>query len=230
MTVQTSWTNEKTQQCRSLIGTALKDGQDRPETQYTTEESATFMSDPTRAVKCMIKRLREHYCEASVHRWSFEMQCEVRVVKGAHWEGELEGLSTTGAWIYFGGYLLETYSSSQQIVALSTEESEYISTKDVVHALVIRSVLADSWACNGRETWSWPRASLGCAIIVAAAVVGRRRGSLVSPFEPAWRTQRGRLVVEDDRFDFAFERNTPSTTNEFIELELTDGGSKFPLD
>ena len=78
------------------------------------------------------------------------------------------------------------------------------------------------------KTWSWPRASLGCAIVVAAAAVGRRRGSLVSTFEPAWRTQRGRAGAEDDGFDFAFERNTPSTTNEFIELELTDGGSKFP--
>ena len=38
----------------------------------------------------------------------------------AYWEGVLEGLSKTGAWIYFGGYLLETYSSTQQIVALST--------------------------------------------------------------------------------------------------------------
>ena len=63
---------------------------------------------------------------------------------------------------------------------------------------------------------------------MAAAVVGRKRGSLVSAFEPAWRTQRGRPGVEDDRFDVAFERNTPSTTNEFNELELTDGGSEFP--
>ena len=39
--------------------------------------------------------------------------------------------------------LLETYSSTQQIVALSTTESEYISTKDVAHALEIRSVLAE---------------------------------------------------------------------------------------
>ena len=117
----------ETQQRRSLIGTALIDGQDRPETQYTTEESARFMSDPTRAVKCMLKRLCKHYSEASMHSWSFpyqEMKCGVRVVKRACWEGELEGLSTTGAWIYFGGYLLETYSSTQQNVTLSTTESE----------------------------------------------------------------------------------------------------------
>ena len=112
----------ETQQRRSLSGTALNVGQKRPETQYTTEASARFMSDPTRAVKCMLKRLRTHYSGASVHSWSFpyqEMQCEVRVVKGAHWEGELEGLLTTGAWIYVGGYLLE---STQQIVALTTAE------------------------------------------------------------------------------------------------------------
>ena len=103
----------------------------------------------------------------------------------AYWEGELEGLLTAGAWIYFGGYLLEKYSSTQQIVALSTTESEYISVKDDVHALGIRSAWAEcgmtlktmdqtdvtAGRCNGRETWSRPRASLGCAIIVAAAVV-----------------------------------------------------------
>ena len=39
--------------------------------------------------------------------------------------------------------MLKTYSSTQQIVALSTSESEYISTKDVAHALEIRNVLAE---------------------------------------------------------------------------------------
>ena len=130
----------ETQQCRSLIGTALNDGQDRPETQYTTEESAKFMSDPTCAVKCILKRLCKYYSEAPVLSWSFpyqEMPSEIRAVTEAYLDGELEGLSTTGAWIYFGSYLLETYSSTQQIVALSTTESEYISTKHVAHALEI---------------------------------------------------------------------------------------------
>ena len=75
----------ETQQYRSLIGTALNVGQNRPEIQNTTDESARFMSDPTRALKCMLKRLCEHHSEASVHSWSFpyqEMQCEVRVVTG----------------------------------------------------------------------------------------------------------------------------------------------------
>ena len=55
--------------------------------------------------------------------------------------------------------------------------------------------------------------------------LGRRRDGIAIP---AWRTQRGRPEVEEDRFDFVSERNTPSTTNKFNESELTDGGSEFP--
>ena len=61
------------------------------------------MSGPTRVVKCMIKRLREHYSGASVYSWSFpskEMKSEVKVVTEGNWEGELKGLLTTGAWIF----------------------------------------------------------------------------------------------------------------------------------
>ena len=52
------------------------------------------MSDPMRALKCMLKRFRTHYSEASVHNWSFpsqEMQCGVRVVIEAYQEREIGG-------------------------------------------------------------------------------------------------------------------------------------------
>ena len=39
---------QETQQYRSLVGTALYVGQDKPETQYATKEAARFMSGPTR--------------------------------------------------------------------------------------------------------------------------------------------------------------------------------------
>ena len=198
---------------------------------------------------------------------------DLRRKRKIFWEGELEGLSTTGAWIYFGGYLLETCSSTQQIVALSTTGSEYISiTKGAAHALEVLSamvecglsfnVVCETDASAGRAMatrrgvgrvrhldarLSWlqqlcvegvvqVRARLGehneadlgtrmvdlSAIIVAAAVVGRRRDGIAIP---AWRTQRGRPGVEDGQCDFASERNTPSTTT---ELHLMDGGSEFP--
>ena len=149
---------------------------------------------------------------------------------------ELEGLrSTSCGWISFGDHLLETYSSTQQIVALSPAESEYISiTKGAAHALVVRNAMVESGltfnvvcetdASAGRavdETWCSPRASLGCAIVVAAALVRRRR---CSSSNQAWRAQRGRPENKDGRFeanDLAFERNSPSTAN---GLELMDGG------
>ena len=74
------------------------------------------------------------------------MPSEIRAVTDANWAGELEGLrSTSCGWIYFGDHLLETYSSTQQIVAMSTTESEYyISiTKGAAHALEVRSAVVE---------------------------------------------------------------------------------------
>ena len=58
---------------------------------------------------------------------------------------ELEGLrSTSCGWIFFGDHLMDTYSSTQQIVALSTAESEYISiTKGAAHALEVRGAMVE---------------------------------------------------------------------------------------
>ena len=56
VTVLTVWMNKKHNN-RSHRGTALYVGQDRPETHYTKKEAAIFMSDPTRAAKCLLKRL-----------------------------------------------------------------------------------------------------------------------------------------------------------------------------
>ena len=74
-----------------------------------------------------------------------EMPSGIRAVTGANWTGELEGLrSTSCGLIYFGDHLLETYSSTQPIVALSTEESEYISiSKGAAHALEVRSAMVE---------------------------------------------------------------------------------------
>ena len=92
---------QETQQYRSLVGTALYVRQDRPEAQYATKEAAKFMSGPTRAAKCMLKRLCKHYSEAPVLSWSFpyqEMPSEIRAVTEANWAGELEGLRSIICW------------------------------------------------------------------------------------------------------------------------------------
>ena len=146
--VLTVWMNKKRNITEPLVGTALHVEQDRPETQYATKEAARFMSGPTRAAKCMLERLWKYYSEAPVLSWSFsyqEMPSEIRAVTDANWAGELEGLcSMSCGWIYFGDHLLETYSSTQLIVALSTAESAYISiTKGAAHALEVRSAMVE---------------------------------------------------------------------------------------
>ena len=97
------------------------------------------MSEPTRAVKCMLKRFRKHYSKASVHSWSFpyeEMQCEVRVVTEAYWEGRLD----LCWWLFAGDVFFDTAACD----AVYHGKSEYTSTKDVAHALEIRN----DFECN----------------------------------------------------------------------------------
>ena len=91
------------------------------------------------------------------------------------WAGELEELrSTSREWIYFGDHLLETYSSTQQIVALSTAESEYISvTKGAAHALEVRSAMVEygmtfNVVCvrrTRRLDGRWPRDAVQAACV-----------------------------------------------------------------
>ena len=171
--------DQETQQYRSLVGTALYVGQDRPETQHTTKETARLMSSPTRAAKCMPKRFCKYYVEAPVISWSLsyqEMPSEIRAVTDANWAGELEGLrSTSCVWIYFGGHLLETYSPTQQIVALSTAESEYISiTKGAAHALEVRTAMAEYGMTfkvkrTRRLDGEWPRDVVQAACVTWGA-------------------------------------------------------------
>ena len=80
--------------------------------------------------------------------WSFpyqEMPSEIRAATDANWAGDFEGLrSMSCGWIYFGDHLLESFSSTQQIVALSTAEIEYISiTKGAAHALEVHSATVE---------------------------------------------------------------------------------------
>ena len=63
---------------------------------------------------------------------------------------EIKTVTETGktpldvVWMDFGDHLLETYSSTEQIVPLSTAESEYISiTKDAPNALEVRSAMVE---------------------------------------------------------------------------------------
>ena len=119
--------------------------------------------------------------------------------------------------------MLETYSSTQQIVALSTAESEYISiTKGAADALEVRSALVEYGMTFNvvRET----DASAGLAMAT------RRSAGRVRHLDARllWLQQlcaEGNKDGRSEANDLAFERNTPSATN---GLELMDGCDDSP--
>ena len=60
------------------------------------------MTGPTRAARCMLKRLCKYHSETSVLSWSFpyqDMPSEIRAVTDANWAGELEGLRFGVVWM-----------------------------------------------------------------------------------------------------------------------------------
>ena len=185
---------QETQRYRSLVGTALYVGQDRPETQCATKEAARFMSGPTSAARCMLKRLCKYCREAPVLSWSFPclgMPSEIRAGADANWAGELEGLrSTSCGWIYFGDHLLRIRRHSRlwrcQLQRVSTSRSPAhaleVRSATVQHGLTLK-VVCETDASAGRAMAT--RRGVGrvrhlCAIVGAAAVVCRRRGGSVS--------------------------------------------------
>ena len=231
---------------RSLVGAARYLGQDIPEAQYATKEAARFLSGPTRAARCLLKRLCKYYSEVPVLSWSFpyqSMPTAVRAVTDANWAGELEALrSPSSGWIYFeyfDGDLLETYSSTQQIVALSTAESEYISiTKGAAHALEVRSAVAE-WGLSPKVVCETDASAgravttrrgvgrvrlRGYTIAVVATVVRRRRGPNANQ---SWRAQRSRLGNEnvDLRRMTSLSNADVTSTAGGMELMCDDGDS-----
>ena len=157
---------QETQQYISLVGTALYVGPRQTRDTICNGRSSEMVQRVPGSFCSNI--LCKYYSEAPVLSWSFpyqELPSEIRAVTDANWAGELEGLrSTSCGWIYFGDHLLETYTSTQQIVALSSPDSEYISiTKGAAHALEVRSAMVEfgmtfNVVCGTRRLdGQWPR-------------------------------------------------------------------------
>ena len=129
-------------------------------------------------------------------------------------------------------------------MALSTPESEYISIKDVAHALEIRSALAE---CG------MTLKMIGKTDVTAGRAMAARRGvgrvhhldARLSWLQRLWAEgvvhwclhssqpgEHNEADLESKMIDstLLLKGTPPPTINEFIELELTDGGSKFPRD
>lgn len=100
------------------------------------------MAIPLRCHQLALKRLVKYYVEALSIVWYYNYQeepAQVLVVTDANWTGDTERRrSTSCGWVYWGKHLLDTYASTQQIVALSTAESGYIAIPGAPHM---------AWSC-----------------------------------------------------------------------------------
>ena len=114
-------------------------------------------------------------------------------------ETQQEGPSTTGAWIYLGGYLLESYSSTADCgkthVTAGRATAARRGVGHVQHLDARFSWLQQLWA-EGLVHWCLRSSQSG--------------------------DQRGRPGVEEDRFDFAVERDTlrPSLSSSSWSLRM----------
>eukprot|EP00971_Amphidinium_carterae_P301466 5989912-Amphidinium_carterae.1 len=77
-----------------------------------------------------IKRVVKYLMGAPLVRWHFKYQegpCGIEAYSDSNWAANESGFrSTSGGWIMHGNHLIESFSATQQVVALSSAEAEYV--------------------------------------------------------------------------------------------------------
>ena len=116
------------------------------------------MTAPTKLDLRKLKRLVRYYAGMPRTAWRFdyaEVQPDqmIRVFSDSDWAGDSESRKSTSAgMVFYGHALVEAFASSQQIVALSSAEAEYVAmVKAAAHGLELSSTLAVS-ADDSRPT------------------------------------------------------------------------------
>eukprot|EP00971_Amphidinium_carterae_P319363 6347305-Amphidinium_carterae.1 len=149
---------------RSLAGTAMHLAQDRPEVQYAVKECLRGMAAPTQSHRTAIKRVVKYLMGAPLVRWHFPYQdgpCEIEAYSDSNWAAIESGFrSTSGGWIQHGGHLIESFSATQQVVALSSAEAEYVAmTKTASHALELKHLLEERGLKTTVRLWADSKAA-----------------------------------------------------------------------
>eukprot|EP00971_Amphidinium_carterae_P086097 1703467-Amphidinium_carterae.2 len=125
---------------RSITGTLMYLAQDRPDIQYATKEVLRGMSSPEQGHLTKARRIVKYLLRVPLVRWRYAYQAD---------PGGLDCYSdkfrsTSGGWLAYGQHVLDTFSSTQHLVALSSAEAEYIAmTKVASHALEIKHVMME---------------------------------------------------------------------------------------
>ena len=124
---------EITSAYQSIIGSLMYiAGATRPDIQFATNKLARFMSAPTqthwKAAKRELRYLKETKDEKLVYKAN---PCKDLIIHAdADFANGEESKSISGIATFYGGNLIDWSSTKQQLVALSTCESEINAVKD----------------------------------------------------------------------------------------------------
>jgi hypothetical protein len=122
--------------------------QDRPDLQYAMKEVCRNMSKPTKDDWPLVKRVARYLLNSP--RLVLNMRKQALPDKIVVWtDSDYAGCtrtrkSTSGGLIMFGSHCIKSWSSTQDVVALSSGEAEYYAmVKAVSQAIGVRNLLKD---------------------------------------------------------------------------------------
>ena len=132
----------------SLAGTLLYHAIDRPDLQFVVGKLMASLMKPLKKHMAQLKICGRYLIRRTCCAWKFEYQSwpgEISVLCDADWASDgSDRRSVDCTHMFLGGHLLETSSSRQQIVALSSAESEFYGiTRAAAAGIQVRECLAE---------------------------------------------------------------------------------------
>ena len=133
---------------KSIVARANYLAADRPDIQYAVKGAAKRMSAPNAPDMQLLKRLGRYLKGApgavQLFVWQ-EQPAELVAYVDSDWAGDKAGRkSTSGGMVFRGRHLIKSWSSNQQVIALSSGEAElYAITKGAAQVLGMVSMGQD---------------------------------------------------------------------------------------
>ena len=120
---------QETKEYASVAGTLLYHALDRPDLQFAVGRLMSAVTKPQRKHLAMMKHCLRYMLGRRCCAWLFDYQewpGELVILTDADWASDSERRrSVDCVHIYHGGHLIESSTSTQQVVSLSTAESEF---------------------------------------------------------------------------------------------------------
>ena len=147
-TARSSWMGEEKSRCSSAAGAMLYHALDRPDTQFATGRVMQYVAKPTVLAEARMKHLARYIHTHPQVVWIFEQQDwidEFTIITDADWATDADTRrSVDCVHIFLGGHLLETSTSTQHFIALSTAESEFYGIiRGAARGLQLRELLME---------------------------------------------------------------------------------------